>query len=314
MKPSIKTIAEPRKASRRQRLRNWGKWLSIAGLILFLGVMLFTQWVAGKTDLQVAAQAVGLPIPSSPRDELIVMSVNCAHGRGEGAHQALTSKKTLRANCESIGSLLAEHKADIVSVQECDAPSWWSGNFDHAKLIARTAGTPHLVHALNVDGAGLQYGTAVLSRLQLSDAVTHTFRPTPPTFSKGVAIARISWPGDTAFEFDFVTVHLDFASGSARGNQVRELVEIVRKRAKPMIIAGDLNCDWREDGAVRQLTSALELDAFEPESDMVTFPFTGERLDWILVSKELEITAVEAIDARLSDHRPLRAVIRRSAQ
>ena len=169
-----------------------------------------------------------------------------------------------------------------------------------------------LLHARNVDGASLCYGAALMSQLEIKEPLTHTFRPTPPTFTKGVAIGRMVWPGDDSFEFDVVAVHLDFASGSARGSQVKELVAIIQKRGKPVIIAGDLNSGWHRDGAVRQLTSALDLAVFEPESNMVTFPFTGERLDWVLVSKDFEIQSVEAIDALVSDHRPLRAVVTRA--
>ncbi len=274
-------------------------------------MMMFTRWVSGRPNAVAAVESIRETTAPVPTEELVIMSVNCAHGRGEGAHQALTSKTTLKKNCEAIGSLLAERQADIVCMQECDAPSWWSGDFDHAKLIGESAGIPQLVHALNVEGAGLQYGTALLSRLHLSDAVTHTFRPTPPTFSKGVAIARMRWPGEESFEFDVVAVHLDFASGSARNQQVDELIQILRKRGKPVIIAGDLNCDWEPESAVCNLATGLGLTTFEPEGEMVTFPFTGQRIDWVLVSSEFQITSVEAIDAKLSDHRPLQATIRR---
>ena len=295
----------------RKRLFVWAKRLLILGLALLLCAMLFTRWVAGKQSAPGLVESVGDVDTSLTKDELVVMSVNCAHGRGEGWHQLLTANETLKANCESIGRLLAEHGADVVCMQECDAPSWWSGGFDHAKTIAEAAKLPRMVQALNVDGAGLHYGTAMLSRFEIEDSMIYTFRPTPPTFSKGVTIAQMQWPGDDTFVFDVVAVHLDFASGSARGRQVDELVSVLRKRGRPIILAGDLNSDWDTDGAAQQLASALQLTAFEPDSEMVTFPFTGERLDWVLVSKDFEITAVEAIDAKLSDHRPLRAVVRR---
>jgi endonuclease/exonuclease/phosphatase family metal-dependent hydrolase len=303
---------DARPASKRRTVLKWARRILIVGLIGLLAVMLLTRLVTGDSlaDAVVQGQDVTSP-PKEDPTELILFSVNCAHGRGEGMHQALTSSKTLRANCEAIGKLLASGEADIACLQECDASSWWSGGFDHAKLIGTTAKLPRLVHSLNVEGAGLQYGTAVMSNLDIDQAQTLTFRPTPPTFSKGVAIARVAWPGDATFKFDVVSVHLDFASASARAKQVDELIEAIKSRGNPVIIAGDLNCDWSPDGATRKLASALELTAFEPETEMITFPFTNDRLDWVLVSKEFQITSVEAIDAKLSDHRPLRAVIRR---
>ena len=113
-------------------------------------------------------------------------------------------------------------------------------------MIAESAGLSRFVQARNVDGVGLHYGTALLSRFEIEDATTHTFRPTPPTFSKGLAIARMKWPGDAGFEFDIVSVHLDFASGSARHRQTLELAELIRERGRPVILAGDFNCSWSE--------------------------------------------------------------------
>lgn len=293
------------------RIVRCGRRFVVTALMLLLVAMLFTRLVAGRPHTKATVEEIFDAAQVMPRDEIIVMSVNCAHGRGESWHQAFTSTETLRVNCESIGSLLAAENADIACLQECDAPSVWSGNFDHAATIALRAELPMLARALNVDGCGLHYGTALVSRWKISDAVAHTFRPTPPTFSKGFAVAAARWPREASFEFDVVTVHLDFASADARHSQVEELVAVLRQRARPVIVAGDLNSDWGADSAARKLAETLKLTAFEPDSDMVTFPFRQARLDWILVSSEFEITDVEAIDARLSDHCPLRASIRR---
>lgn len=299
------------KPPRKPRWLIWCRWIVLIGVVGVAAAMLFTWLAAGDTSSSPEVVSIADQVEPSAQAELIVMSVNCAHGRGEGFHQALTSTKTLKANCELIGKLLNEQQVDIAFLQECDAPSIWSGRFDHAKAIAESASLPKVLQALNVDGVGLHYGTALVSRFAIADPLAYTFKPSPPTFSKGVAIARVAWPGDSSFEFDVVSIHLDFASGTARDRQVDELVDVLSERACPVIIAGDLNCNWSEDGATKRLVKKLRLTAYEPESDMVTFPFTGERLDWVLVSNDFEITSVKAIDARVSDHRPLRAVIRR---
>lgn len=307
---STSTTANP-SGAKRQRLIKWAQRLLIVLLVGLLATMLFTRFVTGDSEPNAVVQDIAASVESIAQQELVVISVNCAHGRGAGTHQALTSNVVLRSNCTGIGELLAKNNADLACLQECDAPSWWSGRFDHAKLIGETAGLPHLVHALNVDGAGLHYGTAVLSKLEVQQAETVTFRPTPPTFSKGFAVAQVAWPGDPNFKFDVVSVHLDFASGSARAKQVDQLVEIMQARTNPLIVVGDLNSDWSEGGAPRRLANSLGLTAFEPEARMPTFPSRGTRLDWVLVSSDFELASVEPIDVTLSDHLPLRAVIRR---
>ncbi|WP_157596148.1 endonuclease/exonuclease/phosphatase family protein [Plesiocystis pacifica] len=254
------------------------------------------------------------PEPAPTPEALTLVSANLAHGRGVGAHQLLTKPETLRANLRGIAAWIAEANADLACVQEADASSWWSGRFDHVAFLAQHSGLPYVTRACNVDGGGLRYGTALLSRWPLEQAWAHTFAPTPPTFRKGFVISSLRWPGAPELEFDVVSVHTDFARASQRRRQVRELAALIRQRGRPVIVAGDLNSDWREGGATRLLARDLELEAFEPTGPMVTFPGPGpspdRRLDWVLISKAFEFSGVEAVDLRLSDHRPLLARVR----
>ena len=91
----------------------WGRRLFVAGLISLLFAMGLTRWVAGEPNATGQVVSLSVPDDSAPRNELVIMSVNCAHGRGEGFHQALISTKTVRANCQAIGDLLSKSKADI---------------------------------------------------------------------------------------------------------------------------------------------------------------------------------------------------------
>ena len=247
-----------------------------------------------------------------PLDELTLVSANLAHGRGRRGHQVFKNKRTLEANLRAFGAWLEEVGADLVCAQEADAASWWSGRFDHVAALAERAGHAQIARSCSVDRAGLRYGTALLSRWQLEDARAHTFAPTPPTPKKGFVISSMSWPGAPDFVFDVVSVHTDFSRARMRRRQVEELAQVVRQRGRPVVIAGDLNSDWRASGATRALTELLGLQAFEPLQPMVTFPSAGRRLDWVLVSSELELRHVEAVDLGLSDHRPLLAKIRRA--
>ena len=66
---------------------------------------------------------------------------------------------------------------------------------------------------------------------------------------------------------------------------------------------GDLNCTWSsEEGPVRSLAEALELEAWKPEENLVTFPSRETRIDWILISPELEFRSYRVLDDVLSDH------------
>ena len=48
----------------------------------------------------------------------------------------------------------------------------------------------------------------------------------------------------------------------------------------------------------------LQLDTWKSEAeDIVTFPRTGDRLDWVLVSRDLRIRSHRVLDDEVSDHR-----------
>jgi len=90
---------------------------------------------------------------------------------------------------------------------------------------------------------------------------------------------------------------------SIRRQQARELIKTLRNR--PVILMGDFNAEWQQqDSIVGFIASELGLKTYEPEnSDMITFPFLGKRLDWILVSPELEFHSYRSSPEVVSDHR-----------
>lgn len=296
------------------RLRRWVRRAALASLLLLLAAMIFVRWVAGVPTAVLPVEQIAATAEPVDSDRLTIMSINCAHGRSDGWHQLLTSTQTLQKNCRSIGQLLHANAADIAALQECDAPSWWSGNFHQARTIAESAQMAHFVHSRHVDGAGLHYGTALVSRLNVDNANAITFAPTPPTFSKGFTVARMTWLTDPHFHFDVVSVHLDFASAAACRRQILTMIDVLQERGKPVIVAGDFNSDWAAGTAVRQLADALNLSTFQPQADLVTFPPTGGRLDWILVSSEFRIIHFKTLDLHVSDHLPIKVVLKRRVE
>ena len=236
---------------------------------------------------------------------LTVMTLNIAHGRGDSFHQLLQRSATTLANLGAIATLFKTADADVIALQEADGPSFWSGNFNHVDYLANQASFENSVHAPHVDGIGLSYGTALLANLELQNAQAITFDPLLSPIPKGFVVSTIRWPGRPCVEFDIVSIHLDFASKSVRRQQVAELIETLQGRKRPLIIMGDLNSEWRlQDSAVQYLSRELDLSAYNPErTDLNTFPAFDERLDWILVSAELEFRSYRVLADEVSDHR-----------
>ena len=68
---------------------------------------------------------------------------------------------------------------------------------------------------------------------------------------------------------------------------------------------GDLNSEWQlRNSTVQYLSRQLALSAYQPEqADLDTFPAFGERLDWILISPEIEFRSYHVLPDVVSDHR-----------
>ena len=101
------------------------------------------------------------------------------------------------------------------------------------------------------------------------------------------------------------TVHFDFLSHRTRDSQVAEMVSGLSEFDSPLIVLGDINSEWSADEShVRALANKLNLQSFEPESEALgTYKKqTGKRLDWILISRELEFVDYKVLPDVVADH------------
>ena len=258
--------------------------------------------------------------PQSPQiaftaETLKVMSLNIAHGRKDGINQLFLSGSTIRKNLDEIALVLSHSGADIVALQEADAPSRWSGNFDHIALLAEQADYAAVVHTAHARSWLFNYGTAILSHADFTETLNYTFEPSPPTLNKGFTLAQIVWlpygQDQAPVLLDVVSVHLDFSRKQVRENQIREITQVLEGRDNPLIILGDFNSDWLADELViRALADDNELKGYRPAADdLGTYPSGNKRLDWILISETLAFISYEVLPDVLSDHRAILAEI-----
>jgi endonuclease/exonuclease/phosphatase family metal-dependent hydrolase len=274
-----------------------------------------TVWSAAPIKKEQPVQLNPLPaIINNPT--LKVMTLNLAHGRKDGLNQLLKSAGSIRRNLEEIAIIFDKHGADVVALQEADAPSFWSGGFDHVALLAEQAAYPFYENSHQANSWFFSYGTALLSRVALSGVVHHTFRPSPPTMNKGYTLAQLMWKTDAAepLPVDIVSVHLDFSRKSVREQQSAELGEALAGRANPLIVMGDFNSDWSADEqVVRALAERADLHVYRPDAaDLPTYS-GSKRYDWILISRHLEFVSLEVLPDILSDHSAVMAEIRMRA-
>jgi endonuclease/exonuclease/phosphatase family metal-dependent hydrolase len=214
----------------------------------------------------------------------------------------------VRRNLEEVGALLREAHADVVALQEADGPSAWSGNFDHVEMLAGLC--EHHSHFrgvhndFNLGRAALASGTALLSRFPLQATRSLRFG-TSWRDTKGFVVATVPIAAWDGAELDVVSLHLEPFNPVIRRQQVRQLVDALGGRRRPLVVLGDFNCSWSDEARqLRPLARELHLRPFQPRHRAPTYPARRpwRRLDWILASPELEFAAYRTLPNPVSDH------------
>ena len=237
---------------------------------------------------------------------LRVVSLNIAHSRGTSLNQMLVSKQGFLDNLDEVSDLLLRIDPDIAALQEVDAPSRWSGKFDHLGYIRNRTGWREHIHGDHQQGYMSRFGTALISPHDLQGEHSHRFRSSWPTTTKGFVTATIDWQlTDKTITLTVFSVHLDFSRKKVRQAQINELIEYINKISGPIIVAGDFNGEWVDkDSAVRELIDELDLQAYDPDAESIgTYKKPdGKRLDWILISDDLSFDSYTVEPDRVSDH------------
>lgn len=294
------------------------KRISPAGLLLALVLTVpATERPLAFAEPSAKAKPATGPKPTAESTcSLRIMTLNVAHGRGTGGHQATQSREQIAGNLQKVADLIRRHRPDVLALQEADGPSVWSGWFDHVQWLSDKTQMEHRFRGAHVDRVGLCYGTAIVSRYTLLEPFSVTFTPSPPTPRKGFVAAKLAWPGRPDVLLQVVSVHLDFAQPAVRRRQVEEMAKRLAENKHPRVVMGDFNAQWSDRrSAVRSAADALGLRAYRPDKNKpYTFPPLKRRLDWILISEELEFEEYSTLPDTVSDHRAVLAVLRLAAQ
>jgi endonuclease/exonuclease/phosphatase family metal-dependent hydrolase len=248
-----------------------------------------------------------------PVSALRVATLNMAHGRKDSFNQLFVGESSHKENLDDISDILSRYKPHVVALQEADAESAWSGSFDHVAYLAAAAGYPWRTHVNNAESWLFSYGTALLSALPIIETIKHTFESSPPTLDKGFVLAQIEWPygeKNESRKIDIISVHLDFSRQAVREMQINQMVEVLSSRMNPTIIMGDFNSEWlAEVSVIKELVTKTRYITYRPESGDYN-SYKDKRLDWILITNEMEFINYQVLPDTLSDHAMIIADIR----
>ena len=239
---------------------------------------------------------------------LRLASLNIAHGRGDGVNQLLKKRNSFETNLNSAAELLNQLQANVVALQEADAASRWSGNFNHVARLASASDYPYYFHGSHATSFMYNYGTAILSRQALRNSYSHTFAPSPPTTNKGYVAGTLWWNPDDRLphplSVTIASIHLDFSRSKVRRAQIAEIIDNFSEVEGLLILMGDFNTDAsKDDGVLQMLANRFDMLIYQPDAeDLGTFVSHGTRLDWILISSRLQFTNYQVLPEVVSDH------------
>jgi len=242
---------------------------------------------------------------------LKVMTLNVAHARADGPSQLLQSEDQAKLSLWKIVDVLKREEPHVEAFQEIDKNSFWNGRFTHTEFLAARANYPHHFSCAHIDGNNQEFGTALISRLSMEGATSVKFDRPFARPRKGFVVSTTRWPESNNINVDIVSVHFDFLRHKQPIKEAKKLIAVPEDSRNPRIIMGDLNSDYGGDNQlIPLLVDSPGVSTWKPHAEIVTFPKLHKRLDWVLVSNDIEIVSHALLSDTLSDHRAVVAELR----
>ncbi|MDH5445160.1 MAG: endonuclease/exonuclease/phosphatase family protein [Gammaproteobacteria bacterium] len=200
------------------------------------------------------------------------------------------------ANLDRVARLLGDF--DLVGLQEVDAGSLRSNYINLAEYLAHKAGFPFWYHQVNRNiGHFAKHSNGLLSRFQ---PVEINDIPLPGLIPGRNAIMARYGTGEESL--GVFMLHLAL-SRRARMRQLAMISEQVNE-FRHVILMGDMNC---RTGSPEMKLLFKRTRLREPLEETFTFPSwrPSHHIDHILVTPELKVQAVHALQHAYSDHLPI---------
>ena len=235
---------------------------------------------------------------------LLVYNIRYATGTGPAFHLPLPGAGYLRSNrkvLDGITEFIRAEEPDIVGLIEVDTGSIRTGMVNQAEHIARKLGHYSTFQCKYGTGSINQFLPIVRKQGNAFLSAPHVHGERFHYFDTGIKRLTIE------LELEEVCVFLVHLSLKFRHRQyqLRYLHDLIRKSAKPVIVAGDFNTFWGTH-EIYLFMHAAGLHSANT-AGVPSFPSRVPRveLDFILLSAGLEVRDFRVPDVRFSDHRPL---------
>jgi endonuclease/exonuclease/phosphatase family metal-dependent hydrolase len=226
----------------------------------------------------------GLPAPA----ELTVMTYNIQSGYSRDNWW----------NLEYTARTIEAEQPDVVVLQEVGRGWLVLSPVDQVEWLSRRLAMPYIFGPNSDDG---QWGNAILSRAPLSLTDNYQYETTQ-NLKRGVLSALVETEAGGVWVFG---THLDNprGAGDVRLRQVNELIGVIGGRT-PALLLGDLNAEPDSD-VLATLAAAGFVDHADLLDPGATTSQDHRRIDYILASAGLTVTAMHVPQVWTSDHLPV---------
>lgn len=236
--------------------------------------------------------------------KFLLYNIRYAAGTGKRFHLPFPFSgyfKHTDGHLKSIGEFIKSVNPDIVGLVEVDCGSYRSYQCNQAQFLARELRCTQVSHPKYAASSVVRklplvgkQGNAILTRHAIVQRRFHFFR---------VGVKRLVIELELA-DFSVFLVHLSL-SFRRRQSQLLDLVKILQRATKPIILAGDFNV-LRGDGELERFLAASGLRSAN-RSGRPSHPSRAPRrqLDYIFCGPRVRVTDFHIPAVRLSDHVPL---------
>lgn len=250
---------------------------------------------------------------------------------------------------DDIAEMLVNENAGIALLQEVDKKAVWSYDIDFTPYLAEKAGMAYYAYGARYDFVWWPYehqrangtwidtvyfnmGNAVLSKHPIVTAENKAFDE--QSFLDWIAGEERYLDSVISIEgkdVRVISVHFDANNAETREREGRALINEVQSRQMPAIIGGDFNailqevrCHMPRYDLQQQNDETMQMlldsglfnfyiaDVDPCDSRYYTSNTTGlfRTVDYIIPTNDIEIIDYYVVDAELSDHKPVAAVLR----
>ncbi len=236
------------------------------------------------------------------------------HGRNRksAVFPPCVARNEIQGNLQKIIDRIHHLNADIVTLQEIDGGSIFSGGFDQFDFFKDQLKYPYAYFGpsceIKIFGKNIFVtGNAIFSRYPLENCQSIKFNVSFPTDRMGFVIADAKLPNGQRLTITSIhLVYLDWTRPCPRAHQLRMIEKILETKKGHLILAGDFNCDLLgKESSLKDFIDRQNLKTCAPISNLPhTYPSwnPNQRIDWIFLSETLKIDTYETNQERLSDH------------